>query len=200
VTNPIFEGIVECLDLVVLERLPHGMFLRLGTAPPPSWFSHVLTPKEDEPVTVGEAFPFVGHFLDEAEAFWREGRNGRLRSEAFTIADASGAEVALTASALAIGHRQVLLLEPAADFDERRRALQSAREAVLEHDAHLGRVRALLARIETARTLTGQLANSGLTPGQQQVAAEIGDQLATLASTVEGLAPLPEGVTRGRRR
>jgi hypothetical protein len=201
VTNTLFEAILSSLDLVVLERLPHGIFLRMGTAQPPSWFSHVIaTATENEPVTVAQALPFVGHFLDDAEFFWRQARNGRLRSDPFTMTDANGAEVVLVASALVIGHRHLLVLESPGDFDERRRALQSARETVLEHEAHVRRTRALLARIDAARALTDQLGNSGLTPAKQQLASEIGEQLATLASAVEELAPLPKGVTSGQGR
>jgi hypothetical protein len=132
--------------------------------------------------------------------FWRQGRNGRLRSDPFTMTDANGAEVVLVASALVVGHRHLLVLESPGDFDERRRALQSARETVLEHEAHVRRTRALLARIDAARALTDQLGNSGLTPAKQQLAAEIGEQLASLASAVEELAPLPKGVTSGQGR
>ena len=200
-TNTLFEAILSTLDLVVLERLPHGIFLRMGTAQPPSWFSHVIaTAAENEPVTVAQALPFVGHFLDDAEFFWRQARNGRLRSDPFTMTDAAGAEVVLVASALVIGHRHLLVLESPGDFDERRRALQSARETVLEHEAHVRRTRALLARIDAARALTDQLGNSGLTPAKQQLAVEIGEQLASLASAVEELAPLPKGVTSGQGR
>ena len=200
-TNTLFEAILSTLDLVVLERLPHGIFLRMGTARPPSWFSHVIaTAAENEPVTVAQALPFVGHFLDDAEFFWRQARNGRLRSDPFTMTDANGAEVVLVASALVVGHRHLLVLESPVDFDERRRALQGARETVLEHEAHVRRTRALLARIDAARALTDQLGNSGLTPAKQQLAAEIGEQLASLASAVEQLAPLPKGVTSGQGR
>jgi hypothetical protein len=201
VTNTLFEGILGTLELVVLERLPHGLFLRIGSAPSPSWFSHVIAAAgENQSVTVAQALPFVGHFLDEAEFFWRQARNGRLRSDPFTMKDASGAEVVLVASALVIGHRHVLVLESPGDFEERRRALQSARETALEYEAHLRRTRALLARIDAARALTDQLANSGLTPPKQQLAVEIGEQLASLAGAVEALAPLPKGVTSGQGR
>ncbi len=200
-TNKLFEEILGTLELVVLERLPHGIFLRMGTAPPPSWFSHVIAAAgENVPVTVAQAFPFIGHFLDEAEFFWRQARNGRLRSDPFTMKDASGVEVVLVASALVIGHRHVLVLESPGDFEERRRALQSARETALEHEAHVRRTRALLARVDAARALTEQLANSGLTLARQQLAVEVGEQLASLGTAVEELAPLPKGVTSGHGR
>ena len=200
-TNTLFEAILSTLDLVVLERLPHGVLLRMGTAPAPPWFSHVIAAAgENEPVTLAKALPFVGHFLDDADFFWRQARNGRLRSDPFTMTDGTGAEVVLVASALVIGHRHLLVLESPADFEDRRRALQSARETVLEYEAHVRRTRALLARIDAARALADQLGNSGLTSAEQHLAVEIGEQLASLATAVEELAPLPRGVTSGQGR
>ena len=200
-SNPVYEAILSRLGMVVMERLPHGVFLRLGTQPAASWFSQVvLAANEDEPVTISEALPFVGHFMDEAEAFWREGREGALRSEAFVITDPSGAPVGLAVTAVTVGHRSLLVLEKIADFEERRRALQSARENALEHEAHLGRTRALLERIDDTRALAKQLAESELAAAPRQLALQIGEHLARLSSAVEVLAPIPDGVTRGRGR
>jgi hypothetical protein len=201
VSTALFEGILSALDLVVLERMPHGIFLRVGTAPAPEWFGHVMAAAAGEvSATIAEAFPFVDHFLDEAEFFWRQGRTGRVRSEPFIIKNATGAEVCLVASAVVVGHRHLLVLESTTDFEERHRALQSARETVLEHEAHVRRTRALLARIHAASALTAQLANSGLTPDRKPLAVEIGEQLSSLANAVEELAPLPKGVTTGHGR
>jgi len=201
VSTVLFEGILSALDLVVLERMPHGIFLRVGTAPAPEWFLHVMAGAEaDVPATIAQAFPFVDHFLDEAEFFWRQGRTGRVRSEPFIIKDPAGAELCLVALAVVVGHRHLLVLESTTDFEDRHRALQSARETVLEHEAHVRRTRALLARIEAARVLTTQLANSGLSPDKAPLAVEIGEQLSTLANAVEELAPLPKGVTTAQGR
>jgi hypothetical protein len=201
VSNPVYEAILNRLGMVVMERLPHGVFLRLGTQPPPPWFTRVvLEANPNEPVTIGEALPFVGHFIDEAEAFWREGRDGALRSEAFTVADPSGAQIGLAVTAVVAGHRSLLVLEKIADFEERRRALQSARENALEHEAHLGQTRALLEGIDRTRALAQQLADSGLDAAPRQLALQIGEHLERLSSAVELLAPIPDGVTRGRRR
>jgi hypothetical protein len=201
VTTVLFEGILSALELVVLERMPHGIFLRVGTAPAPEWFGQVVAAAAGEvPATIAQAFPFVDHFLDEAEFFWRQGRTGRVRSEPFIIKDANGAEVCLVASAVVVGHRHLLVIESTTDFDDRRRALQSARETVMEHEAHVRRTRALLTRIQAARTLTAQLANSGLTSDQAPLAVEVAEQLSTLAGAVEELAPLPKGVTSGQGR
>jgi hypothetical protein len=201
VSNPVYEAVLNRLGMVVMERLPHGIFLRLGTQPPPSWFSHVvLAANPNEAVTISEALPFVGHFMDEAEAFWREGRDGALRSEAFTVTDPSSAQIGLAATAVTVGHRSLLVLEMIPDFEERRRALQSARENALEHEAHLGRTRALLAGLDDTRALARQLAESGLAAAPRQLALQIGEQVDRLSSAVEVLAPIPDGVTSGRGR
>jgi hypothetical protein len=201
VTSALLEAILARLDVVVLERLPDGVFLRVGSAPPPAWFSDVMrTAGESRPITVGEALPFVGQFLHEAENFWREGPEERLRSDPFVAATAGGADVGLVASAVVIGQRQFLIIELSRDFDERRRALQSARENVLEHDAHVRRTGALLTPIGAAQKLVQQLADSGLTPAQGQLADDLRTQLAAVSEAVESLAPLPKGVSRAQRR
>jgi len=201
VSYSVFEAVFNRLGLVVMERLPHGVFLRIGTEPPPSWFSQVvLAANPNEAVTISEALPFVGHFIGEAEAFWREARDGALRSEAFTVTGPSGAQIGLAVTAVTVGHRSLLVLEMIADFDERRRALQSAREQALEHESHVGRTRALLEGIGDARRLAQQLAESGLAAAPQQLTLRLGEHLASLSSAVEVLAPIPEGVTRGRGR
>jgi hypothetical protein len=99
-----------------------------------------------------------------------------------------------------IGQRQFLIIELSRDFDERRRALQSARENVLEHDAHVRRTGALLTPIGAAQKLVQQLADSGLTPTQRQLADDLRAQLAAVSQTVDSLAPLPKGVSRAQRR
>ena len=198
-TNTFCEEILAALGVVLLERLPHGIFLRVGRTEPPEWFRHVMVSgKEHEPGTVAEAMPFVGEFLDSAESFWREGQNGRLRSDAFTIVDSRGTEIGLVASALVIGHRHLLAIEVSADYDERRRALQSARENVLEHDEHVRRTGALLTPLASVRGVADRLAASGLTPEQEALSTAIREQLAALASSIQGLAPLPKGVRRAR--
>jgi hypothetical protein len=196
-TNTFFEEILSALGVVLLERLPHGLLLRIGRKEPPEWFRHVMVAgKENEAVTVADAMPFVGEFLDSAESFWRAGRDGSLRSEAFTIVDSRQTEIGVVASALVIGHRHLLALEQAAGFDERRRALQSVRQNELEHDEHVRRTGALLTPIGALRDLADRLGASGLTADQAALSTAIREQLTALASSVQTLAPLPKGVRR----
>jgi hypothetical protein len=196
-TNTFCEEILSALGVVLLERLPHGILLRTGRKEPPDWFRHVMIAgKENEAVTVAGAMPFVGEFLDSAESFWRQGRDGCLRSDAFTIVDSRGVEIGVVASALVIGHRHLLVLELSAGFDERRRALQSAREGELQHDEHVRRTGALLAPIAALQDLADDLAASGLTAEQGALSTAIREQLKALASSVQHLAPLPKRVRR----
>jgi hypothetical protein len=187
--------------MVAFERLPEDVFVRVGSAQPPAWFGRRFADASRiEPASIAEAWPFLEDFLADAEDVWSSGGKERLRSDSFTMTDTPGKDVALVASAVVVASRCFLILESPYDFEERRRALQTARELVLAHEAHLKRTGALLAPVDAARRLTQQLTTSGLSPEQQELAAGIGQQLSSLAESLESLAPLPKGVSRRSRR
>ena len=189
--------ILTTLDLVVFERLPNGVFARVGTTRPPSWFTRVfLDAAGDEPITIAEALPFLAHFLSEAEHFWRAGHDACLRSDLFVVPDPSGGEIPLVASAVVVGHRHFLIIQVPIDFDQRRDVLQRARENVLEHEEHVRQTRSLLTPVERVQQLAEQLTRSGLTPEQHEIARALADQLAAVVASVETLAPLSKGVVR----
>lgn len=197
VSSSALAGILTRLDMVVFQRLPEGVFLRIGSAPPPDWFSRVLLDAAaDEPVTIAQAFPFLERFLGDAEVFWHKQREQRLRSDPFTVMDPAGGEVTLVATAVVADKAGFLILESPADFDEHRRTLQRARENVLAHEEHLRRTGELLTPIEAAQRLTEQLAASGLAPEQEKLAAGIRDHLAGVAASIATLAPLPKSTPR----
>ena len=143
--------------------------------------------------------PFVGEFLAEANEAWRAGGEQRLCSDPFTVTDTTGGEVALVASAVVAANRCFLILESPYNFEQRRGALQSARENVLAHEEHVRRTGELLKPIHAAQQLMQQLTASGLVPDQQVLAAQISEQLKSVATSVESLAPLPKGVSRRSR-
>jgi hypothetical protein len=188
VIDTVFADLVTALDLVVLERQPGGAFqLAIGTLPP-AWFTHLFRETaHGEPITITRVFPFLDTFLDEAERFWEARRGSRLSSEPFVVADASGGEMALTASAVAIGGRRFLIIEMPEDFDDRRRTLQRAREHALAHEQFVRRVSELVDPVADAARLTGQLLESGLTPQQQTLAAGVRDQLAKVNDGLQSL-------------
>src|SRR5262245_56329226 len=117
----VLSEIVGRLDLVVFERRPDGIFWRIAPDQPRAWFSRLFPEAErNAPITIAQAFPFLEPFLSAAEGVWREGREERLRSDAFTVTDPSGGQIALVASAVAVDNRSFLILELPYDFEERR--------------------------------------------------------------------------------
>lgn len=197
-TDAVLAEILARLDIVVLERLPGGSFVRLGEAEPPRWSTRLLPAAGDETGAIEQTVPFLESFLPDAEETWRAGGETPLRSDPFTVTDPSG-DVALVASALVVADRCFLIVESPYGFEERRQALQTAREQALAHEEHLRSTGALLTTVEATQQLTRQLATSGLTPEQQDLVAGIGQRLASLSSSIASLAPLPKGVSRGRR-
>ena len=199
VSAGIIAEILARLDLVVFERLPEGVFCRIAPLQPPAWFSRAFHESpSDESVTLAEVFPFLERFLSDAEALWRDGGVRRLRSDPFTVGDQAEGELTLVASAVVVNQRCFLILELPYDVDERRTTLQRARELVLEHEAHVRRTADLLPGVNAAHTLARQLAATELTAAQQQLAAGVAEQLASLAESIGTLAPQPKGVRSNR--
>jgi hypothetical protein len=196
VTDAVLAELLTRLDLVVFERLPEGVFVRVGPAPPPSWFSRLSVTSRGDAIAIEQTMPFLGHFLAEANDAWRAGEETRRCSDLFMVTDTTGGEVPLVASAVVVADRCFLILESPRDFDERRAALQNARENVLAHEEHVRRTGALMEPIDAARQLMQQLRASGLAPEQQMLTARIGEQLDGLSVSVQSLAPLPKGVSR----
>lgn len=199
-TDAVLAELLTRLELVVLERLPGDVFVRFGSAQPPSWFSRLPLNSRDEPIAIEQTMPFLEHFLTEANDAWRAGDEQRFSSEPFTVTDTTGGEVPLVASAVVVADRCFLILESPPDFDERRAALQTAREHLLAHEEHVRRTGALLGPIDAARQLMQQLTASGLAPEQENLTARISQELETLSAAVQSLAPLPKGVSRRVRR
>jgi hypothetical protein len=200
VLTDVLGEILTSLDLVVLERLPDGVFLRLGSSRAPKWFEDAMAAASNPAAaTVGEALPFLGHFVADAEVFWQQGSEGRLRSDIFHVQDSSGAEVGLVASAILAVGRRFLVVERPPDYEDRRRELQAARENALAHEVHVRRTGELLDPLDRASRLVQQLAMTTVSPEQQQIVDELGAQVSAAARAVEALAPLPRGVARRRR-
>ena len=193
--------ILSRLDLVVFERLPEGVFVPVETANPPEWFSRTfLDAAPLTPTTLAAAFPFLERFLSTVETLWLQGDLRKLRSDAFTVTDPAGGELGLVASAVAVDHRRFLVLEASAEFDEHRRTLQRAREDALAHEDHVRRTGELTTPANAALKLAEQLAaETGLAAEQRRLVSELRAQLAVIGAAIETLAPLPKGVTRGRR-
>src|SRR4029079_1180317 len=82
-----------------------------------------------------EVFPFLEHFLPEAEKFWSSANEGELRSGIWTEDSCDDQEIHLEATACVVANRKLLLVRRIeTDFDQLHRALQKGRELSIVHD------------------------------------------------------------------
>jgi hypothetical protein len=170
-SDPLLIDVFHALDLFVAERLPNSSFVALTT--PPRWLTRFLASESERaPVTIVQAFPFLGGFLTEAEAFWRDGVRHSITSGPFAVDDVSG-ELLLRAWALNVGVNTLLVLARLQGEADTRPVLQKARDNALAHERVLRQVGATEAPLRELSRLAGELLATDLTPPQRAVAAKI---------------------------
>ncbi len=134
---------LAALDIAAMERAEDGSFKLISSAP--RWFTR-LFPQSDS-LSEGlnlRSFFFLDHFLNDAESFWQRASGGRLRSGPWNEAD----DVQLEASALSIGDRKILIIEPFRfDYREVQPLAQKARDKSLDYE-RLARAEESLRRSE----------------------------------------------------
>jgi two-component system, sensor histidine kinase and response regulator len=127
--------ILSALDIVAFERQGEGLFKLFGAVP--FWFVSlypVVTQQRDG-LQVGEQFDFIKYFLNDAENFWQNGDSGRLKSGAWVEADSTGHDCHLEASAICLGDKKILLIEPLRlSYEEIRSLSQTARDKSLAYE------------------------------------------------------------------
>ena len=76
--NPLV-GVFTARDIIVMQRTGSDSFLVHGVAP--AWLRRVNARwKGERQILASRTFPFLDHFLVEAEAFWATGAAGRVGS------------------------------------------------------------------------------------------------------------------------
>ena len=144
----------RALDLIVLEQLPGGGFLKARDSYIPNWFLGAFRHAVGEdPVSLQDAFPVLDTFLKEAEALWSGPTEGRADSEPFIIVDRSGSELPVKATAVAVRGHRYLILQLAIEFNERRQMLQTAREQSFAHERMVRQLQDLRKPIATLAQL-----------------------------------------------
>jgi hypothetical protein len=139
VTDDLPKALLPAMNVAVFTCAADGSFLPL--APPPPWFSRLAD------VT----FPFLGHILEEARAFWRSGVPGSREYGPCAEEDTDGTEFHYRVKALTTADKsQFLVFELDRGSDRLRDALQTAREQALAREQHGARQR--LAAEEIRRT------------------------------------------------
>jgi hypothetical protein len=197
VSESVLAQLTAALDMVVMEQVPGGMFTQIGEAAPPEWFSRLYrTAGRGQPPTIAQSFPGLSSFLSEAEAFWDRQDGGRLDSGDFLIADASGREVPIAATAVALNGRRFLVIQRAAGFEDRQLLLQRAREQALRHEQVIKKVDSLRRPLATLVQLADELARPALSDRQREQVSSLKDHLLTMSGVLDELPRLPRAATR----
>ncbi len=138
------SDLLTALDVVVMQRTGEGVFFLQGTPPP--WLRRVNARwKGERDILVSRTFPFLDHFLVDAEAFWATGEFGRVGSGLSSEPGADGKDFHFEVWAVTVDSGQFLLLEWRRDGEQLQAMLQRAREGLLEQE-RLERTKAALQR------------------------------------------------------
>jgi len=134
-TATLLQEMFRELGYVLLEHKGEGKFILRSD--PPEWLNELwgaIQPSETL-IPIAEKSPFLENFLAEAHACWSSPQSAECRSEIWIESTATGREVPLQARAYRRGVQQLLLLcSPEAQYREKAKVLQGARDAVLEHE------------------------------------------------------------------
>ena len=127
--------LMTALDLVVLQRSGENRFRLSGDLP--EWLGEIYPQAVRSPDSLqpGRQFPFLEHFLEDAEAFWNQpGNPQRLRSGIWLESHPSGANWALQATAVKMDSGPILLIERVqTDHREKQMIIQKGRELSLDY-------------------------------------------------------------------
>ncbi len=134
--------ILAALDIAAMEPAEDGSFKLISSAP--RWFARLFPEAAQSEAINLRSSVFLDHFLGDAESFWKSATNGRLRSGPWNETD----DVQLEASALSIGDRNILIIEPFRfDYREVQPLAQKARDKSLDYE-RLARAEEALRRSE----------------------------------------------------
>src|SRR5262249_5335829 len=151
--------VLVVLNILVLERLGEGSFKIVGSIP--EWFTGFDAEgfSSRSEMNPGDIFPFLESFLFDAEDYWQQNDNGRLKSGPWTEVDpVSGKEVTLEASAVSVKGDHILLIQTlGAEYEEKRTLLQKLRDSRLDHNRLVKEIRAEVLAGTKSIDLIGQL-------------------------------------------
>ena len=133
--DPVLQKFPVEMGFALLEHRGHGNFVPLTELP--GWFSEIWpeTPNNSGPIPLSEQSPFLENFLVEAEDFWNTSGPAVCQSETWIEKSPAGHEIPVQAKALLLGSKKILaLFSPDSQFREQVKMLQTARNALLDHE------------------------------------------------------------------
>jgi len=123
------------MGFALLEYGSVGDFVAIAELP--KWFTE-LWPESASgsgPIPLLERSPFLENFMLEAEDFWNSPGSAACQSETWIEKSVSGREIPVQARALFLGGKRALaLFSPDSQFREQVKTMQTARNAVLDHE------------------------------------------------------------------
>ncbi|BAZ12167.1 histidine kinase [Calothrix sp. NIES-4071] len=135
-SDSIIADLFAALDFLVLERIEPGSFRVTGTIP--DWLGLFCRRQLESGMVLlipEEEFPFLENFLIDAEEFWLEGGNTKIKSGAWVEYDRRGRERYFEASAISMEDKKILLIQlQCEDYTEKQSIIQKARENQLSHE------------------------------------------------------------------
>ncbi|MFN7913894.1 MAG: hypothetical protein U0Q55_01045 [Vicinamibacterales bacterium] len=165
------------LGIAAFSRQPDGGFAPLG--PPPEWFVRV---------TSGDTFPFLGHILEEASAFWQRGTQGRADWGPVAEVDEQGREYHYIVTALTVGTNQYLVFQLDAGAERMREVLQKVRSEALSAEQDQASHRAASAELHKTtnemKHLLAQVMRTDLTPQQLELVKGLSQQVLSLTNGI----------------
>ena len=154
--------VLSALQMAAFKRAPDGSFVSM--APIPDWFTRI---------TSDTTFPFLGHILEEAGAFWRRGVAGSRQWGPCAEVNESGEEYHYLVSALLTEDGQYLVFQIDPGADRMRDLLQKVRSEALSAERDSASFAAIVAEMrrtnKDVRELLQQLVVSDLTPRQLEL-------------------------------
>ncbi len=135
-SNSLIADLFATLEILILERLEPGSFRIIGTIP--AWLSLFCRRNLQSGMVLlipQEEFPFLENFLIDAEEFWLQGSDTKLKSGAWIEYDRRGNERYLEASAVCLEDKRILLIGlQCEDYREKQSIIQKARENQLNFE------------------------------------------------------------------
>lgn len=133
--DSITAELFAALNVLVLERINPGYFKVTGKIP--SWVNYFFLEK----LTLGreilipqQKFTFLDNFLIDAEEFWQQKSDVKLKSGLWIDQDLAGKEYYLEATAILVNTKKLLLIELKEDiYQEKQQIIQKARESKLDY-------------------------------------------------------------------
>lgn len=132
-TESLAADVLATLEILVLERIEEQSFKIVGVIPTWCVISFPQITTHLEIAWISENCPFLRNFLEDAAEFWHQNQPGLCKSGLWCEKDDQNQDLALEATALNVGPKQILLIqESGADFVELSSLIQKARESTLE--------------------------------------------------------------------